>query len=219
MKLIIFTAVILLIIFSAGCISNSDPIFTIADKTTVYSADDSAINLSALNIPQGVTKYQLVTFDNPIPDRSDKIFLECTLFGKNDTVTLDRMKYALTDEDIDSYAFSTEVTRFTLTVDDMGCFRAVISAEGKTVCIGSIGKNGATLNGKPLYIVYVEEEQPKPFTFSFCEIIYYIFPSPETYIEIQNVGEDTNDSEIVYLTDEDLKRHSVFCKSLKDGKN
>ncbi|MDO5843911.1 MAG: hypothetical protein Q4Q53_02030 [Methanocorpusculum sp.] len=72
------------------------PIFTLADKTEIYAVNikqqsegDSFIQ--SLNIPYGVRSFDVVFFDEPILNRSKKISLPITFYGKEYTAELTRI--------------------------------------------------------------------------------------------------------------------------------
>ena len=165
------------------------PIFTIPEKTIVYDGkagpEGSALSTytqSSLNIPEFITEssnakkaskeigydeeiYSVLTFDNPIPVRSETLEFDISLYGEEYTVNLERMPDNL-DDGIDSYLGVIEgVTdsQVVFTVNDKNLLIGSISYPGEYLTITVIDSNIETKNGKsPMHIVYSEYDILQP---------------------------------------------------------
>ena len=188
--ILLLTAVICIQPVSADSLENANvPIFTIPEKTIMYDGKAcpekvalSTYTQSSLNIPEFIIEssnakkasneirhdeeiYSLVTFNNPIPIRSDTVEFDITLYGEEYTVNLERMPENI-DDGIDSYLGTVEGienSEVIFTVNDKNLLIGSISYPGEYLTITSLDTNVETrISQNPLHIVYSEYDILQP---------------------------------------------------------
>ena len=170
---------------AADDVTTPGSLFSIPGKTTIVSPTDSTKSgtfslqdYGPLNIPSALLAsspssreaslsspaYQLATFDDVIPVRSNTVTLPITLYGQSYTIPLTRMDFESIDDGIDSYlghvpgiADSTVI----ITVDKDNLFYGSITLPGDTIEIYPVQNyNYTQITPAPLHIIYSENSIP-----------------------------------------------------------
>lgn len=181
---------------TASSLTSTETLFSIPGKTTlVYPAENSGIapysatqDYGPLDIPSAflqpetniqtvsaaISAYQLVSFDNIIPVRSNTVSLPITLYGQSYTVPLTRMTIESIDDGIDTYQ---------RTVPGIADSLVIVTVAGDNLFYGSImlpndeieiypvqNRNYTSTTPKPLHIIYSENDLPQTTLIDFCGI-------------------------------------------------
>lgn len=160
------------------------PLFSIPGKTTVVFPNDgistmSTVDYGPLNIPAPLLQptaglqtasvlqpaYQLVSFDNVIPVRSNTVTLPITLYGQSYSIPLTRMTFESIDDGIDTYQG---------TIPGITDSLVIITVAGDNLFYGSItlpdddieiypvqNFNYTQITPEPLHIIYSENSIPE----------------------------------------------------------
>ncbi|MEA2034711.1 MAG: M12 family metallo-peptidase [Euryarchaeota archaeon] len=126
------------------------------------------IDPEKLNIPEGITRYELVTFDHAVLNKEMQSTVLIQISGKYYTIVLNRMNFESLDDCIDSYEGSIQGVEGS----------DVLLTTGKNVLVGSIIFDNETFwiapvepraraekSQSPLHIIYSSEDvrsQEKP---------------------------------------------------------
>jgi len=189
--LLLFIVAVMLIFPVSAETADSDnvPIFTIPGKTTIYDMkmitekSESSIDYDSLKIPESVIAssdakkasgeiakdseiYDVICFNNPIPDRQAEITLPITLYGKDYLLLLKRMNFENIDDGIDSYEgviSGIDDSHVVLTADMDNILCGFISYPGEYITISAIqASENSRTTGMPLHIVYSEYDMLQP---------------------------------------------------------
>ncbi|MDO5843908.1 MAG: hypothetical protein Q4Q53_02015 [Methanocorpusculum sp.] len=242
--IILFVIVVLalLIFFSVTPfiheISRGDaPIFTVQGKTTIYDLDElPADNFYAKN-NYPYRAYEIISFDNPIPERLDEIILPVTIYGKNYNLILSIEDTGYTEllEDgtwgsvkgiVDNYRGTIEGmedSKVLITVGRNNSLMGIIQYPGEYIGISSsIGiytPPNDQINGSVLSHVFSQKDQmTESLLYNIAATVCCMFvPQPTTYFTAEPVNEVEDGISPFVLTEEDFKKHPVFNDCLKDG--
>lgn len=231
LKGFIIISVFLLIIVSVHPVvaetSGNGMIFTIQDKTTHYDVqtatiidkDSLDISLTPLDIPDYVIAsanekkesgtittddeiYNLVIFNNPIPNRLDTVVLPITLYGKEYEAVLSRMPESI-DDGIDSYLGSiTGIPNSEVLLTFSGNYkvRGSISYPGEYLRIKPIQRStDAQMVTNPVHIIYSEYDIIQSSNFDFCAVD----DSPsmvDTFMDVSQTSLSSINSEFDFVT-------------------
>ena len=209
---------LLLILGTAGCIAeDSEVLFSLPGETTLYAKDDEAVSDFVQAIPRGVHSYQFLTFDT-LPPHDDIISLPIIFLGEERTAVLEKQPDSI-DDGIDSYYGYLEGDAdshiiFTLS-DDL--LLGTIDTKDVSLCISSVGS--VEVNGKTLHYVYDQKQGSVADTALVLFLLYVnaVSPSSSTDILISEVLETVDETDVLALTDEDLKEYPVLLRALKSG--
>ena len=209
---------LLLILGTAGCIAeDSEVLFSLPGETTLYAKDDKAVSDFVQAIPRGVHSYQFLTFDT-LPPHDDIISLPIIFLGEERTAILEKQRDSI-DDGIDSYYGYLEGDAdshiiFTLS-DDL--LLGTINTKDVSLCISSVGS--VEVNGKTLHYVYDQKQGSVADTALVLFLLYVnaVSPSSSTDILISEVLETVDETDVLALTDEDLKEYPVLLRALKSG--
>ncbi len=209
---------LLLILGTAGCIAeDSDVLFSLPGETTLYAKDDKAVSDFVQAIPRGVHSYQFLTFDT-LPPHDDIISLPIIFLGEERTAVLEKQPDSI-DDGIDSYYGYLEGDAdshiiFTLS-DDL--LLGTIDTKDVSLCISSVGS--VEVNGKTLHYVYDQKQGSVADTALVLFLLYVnaVSPSSSTDILISEVLETVDETDVLALTDEDLKEYPALLRALKSG--
>lgn len=176
---------IFLLIFTAGCVNENQTLgtkpqiseiaFTIPGKTTIYPHMDTSSpefleKYGPVNLAPTPRKYAIISFEDPIPNRTDTIEFTFTIYGESHTIPMEKMKFDPEDDDIDSYLGfldpSDPDTRILLTVGP------------NNLLIGSINWNNQLLEIKAIQNREFADktEQPLHITFSYRDAAQRLIP-------------------------------------------
>ncbi|MDE2444129.1 MAG: hypothetical protein O0X49_07100, partial [Methanocorpusculum sp.] len=156
-------------------------LFSIPGKTTVVFPNDGISTMSTtdygpLNIPQGLLassssdkmvslsddasepRYALVTFNDPIPIRSNVVTLPIILYETAYNVTLEKMNFDVVDDGIDSYRGTIsglDDSTVIVTVGDGNSLHVSIKLPDESISVYPIqNRQYASQTSNPLHIVY-----------------------------------------------------------------
>ena len=209
---------LLLIFGTAGCIAeDSEVLFSLPGETTLYAKDDKAVSDFVQAIPRGVHSYQFLTFDT-LPPHDDIISLPIIFLGEERTAVLEKQRDSI-DDGIDSYYGYLEGDAdshiiFTLSED---LLLGTVDTKDVSLCISSVGS--VEVNGKTLHYVYDQKQGSVADTALALFLLYVnaVSPSSSTDILISEVLETVDETDVIVLTDEDLKEYPVLLRALKSG--
>ena len=209
---------LLLILGTAGCIAeDSEVLFSLPGETTLYEKDDKAVSDFVQAIPRGVHSYQFLTFDT-LPPHDDIISLPIIFLGEERTAVLEKQPDSI-DDGIDSYYGYLEGDAdshiiFTLSED---LLLGTIDTKDVSLCISSVGS--VKVNGKTLHYVYDQKQGSVADTALVLFLLYVnaVSPSSSTDILISEVLETVDETDVLALTDEDLKEYPALLRALKSG--
>lgn len=209
---------LLLILGTAGCIAeDSEVLFSLPGETTLYAKDDKAVSDFVQAIPRGVHSYQFLTFDT-LPPHDDILILPVIFLGEERTAVLEKQPDSI-DNGIDSYYGYLEGDAdshiiFTLS-DDL--LLGTINTKDVSLCISSVGS--VEVNGKTLHYVYDQKQGSVADTALVLFLLYVnaVSPSSSTDILISEVLETVDETDVLALTDEDLKEYPALLRALKSG--
>lgn len=209
---------LLLILGTAGCIAeDSDVLFSLPGETTLYEKDDKAVSDFVQAIPRGVHSYQFLTFDT-LPPHDDILILPVIFLGEERTAVLEKQPDSI-DNGIDSYYGYLEGDAdshiiFTLSED---LLLGTINTKDVSLCISSVGS--VEVNGKTLHYVYDQKQGSVADTALVLFLLYVnaVSPSSSTDILISEVLETVDETDVLALTDEDLKEYPALLRALKSG--
>lgn len=229
--LLLFIVAVMLIFPVSAETADSDnvPIFTIPGKTTIYDMkmiterSESSIDYDSLKIPESVIAssdakkasgeiakdseiYDIVCFDNLIPNRSDNVEIPITLYGKEYIINLKRIDFGDMDDGIDSYEGIIQDindSHAVWTVDRNNIFCGFISYPGEYIIISPIQDSKySKTSGKPLHVVYSEYDMLQPTEpVAFCGTSTQTTITNQISTSVQNyLNQNTRDtSSIVYI--------------------
>ena len=209
---------LLLILGTAGCIAeDSDVLFSLPGETTLYAKDDKAVSDFVQAIPRGVHSYQFLTFDT-LPPHDDIISLPIIFLGEERTAVLEKQPDSI-DNGIDSYYGYLEGdadSHIIFTLSD-NLLLGTIDTKDVSLCISSVGS--VEVNGKTLHYVYDQKQGSVADTALVLFLLYVnaVSPSSSTDILISEVLETVDETDVIVLTDEDLKEYPVLLHALKSG--
>lgn len=209
---------LLLILGTAGCIAeDSEVLFSLPGETTLYAKDDKAVSDFVQAIPRGVHSYQFLTFDT-LPPHDDIISLPIIFLGEERTAVLEKQPDSI-DNGIDSYYGYLEGdadSHIIFTLSD-NLLLGTIDTKDVSICISSVGS--VKVNGKTLHYVYDQKQGSVADTALVLFLLYVnaVSPSPSTDILISEVLETVDETDVIVLTDEDLKEYPVLLRALKSG--
>ena len=209
---------LLLILGTAGCIAeDSEVLFSLPGETTLYAKDDEAVSDFVQAIPRGVHSYQFLTFDT-LPPHDDIISLPIIFLGEERTAVLEKQRDSI-DDGIDSYYGYLEGDAdshiiFTLSED---LLLGTVDTKDVSICISSVGS--VKVNGKTLHYVYDQKQGSVADTALVLFLLYVnaVSPSSSTDILISEVLETVDETDVLALTDEDLKEYPALLRALKSG--
>ena len=209
---------LLLILGTAGCIAeDSEVLFSLPGETTLYAKDDEAVSDFVPYIPRGVHSYQFLTFDT-LPPHDDIISLPIIFLGEERTAVLEKQPDSI-DDGIDSYYGYLEGDAdshiiFTLSED---LLLGTVDTKDVSICISSVGS--VKVNGKTLHYVYDQKQGSVADTALVLFLLYVnaVSPSSSTDILISEVLETVDETDVIVLTDEDLKEYPALLRALKSG--
>lgn len=169
--------------------ASAETLFSIPGKTTLVSLPNTADvttysttpDYGPLNIPSALLQqatvraasgtnppYQLVSFDNVIPVRSNAVSLPITLYGQSYTIPLTRMTFESIDDGIDTYQGTVPGIADSLvivTVADDNLFYGSITLPNDNIEIYPVQNyNYTQITPAPLHIIYSENSIPEPAT-------------------------------------------------------
>lgn len=169
--------------------ASAGTLFSIPGKTTFVSLPDTADvttysttqDYGPLNIPSALLQqasvqtrsetnppYQLASFDNVIPVRSNTVSLPITLYGQSYTIPLTRMTFESIDDGIDTYQGTIPGIADSLvivTVADDNLFYGSITLPNDNIEIYPVQNyNYTQITPAPLHIIYSENSIPAPAT-------------------------------------------------------
>jgi len=241
--LLLIIAVIFIFPISAETADgDSVPIFTLPGKTTIYDMkmiteeSESSINYESLKIPESVITssdskkesgeiandselYDVICFNNPIPDRQAEITLPITLYGKDYLLLLKRMNFENIDDGIDSYEgmiSGIDDSHVVLTADMDNILCGFISYPGEYITISAIqASENSRTTGMPLHIVYSEYDMLQPVEpIEFCGVKDQVQTAPLSEKIVKPAGSnskgpyDTIYVDVLVITDNAL--HSSY---------
>ena len=209
---------LLLILGTAGCIAeDSEVLFSLPGETTLYAKDDEAVSDFVPYIPRGVHSYQFLTFDT-LPPHDDIISLPIIFLGEERTAVLEKQPDSI-DNGIDSYYGYLEGdadSHIIFTLSD-NLLLGTIDTKDVSLCISSVGS--VKVNGKTLHYVYDQKQGSVADTALVLFLLYVnaVSPSSSTDILISEVLETVDETDVIVLTDEDLKEYPALLRALKSG--
>lgn len=209
---------LLLILGTAGCIAeDSDVLFSLPGETTLYEKDDKAVSDFVQAIPRGVHSYQFLTFDT-LPPHDDILILPVIFLGEERTAVLEKQPDSI-DNGIDSYYGYLEGdadSHIIFTLSD-NLLLGTIDTKDVSLCISSVGS--VEVNGKTLHYVYDQKQGSVADTALVLFLLYVnaVSPSSSTDILISEVLETVDETDVLALTDEDLKEYPALLRALKSG--
>ena len=209
---------LLLIFGTAGCIAeDSEVLFSLPGETTLYAKDDKAVSDFVQAIPRGVHSYQFLTFDT-LPPHDDILILPVIFLGEERTAVLEKQPDSI-DNGIDSYYGYLEGdadSHIIFTLSD-NLLLGTINTKDVSLCISSVGS--VEVNGKTLHYVYDQKQGSVADTALVLFLLYVnaVSPSSSTDILISEVLETVDETDVLVLTDEDLKEYPVLLRALKSG--
>ncbi len=218
--LLLIIAVIFIFPISAETADgDSVPIFTLPGKTTIYDMkmiteeSESSINYESLKIPESVIAssdakkasgeiakdseiYDVICFNNPIPNRQAEITLPITLYGKDYLLLLKRMNFENIDDGIDSYEgviSGIDDSHVVLTADMDNILCGFISYPGEYITISAIqASENSRTTGMPLHIVYSEYDMLQPDEpIEFCGVKDQIQTAPLSENIVKSAGSNS----------------------------
>ncbi|MCZ0860627.1 hypothetical protein O0S10_05195 [Methanocorpusculum sp. MG] len=164
--------------------ASAETLFSIPGKTTLVSLSDNAdvaaysttpdygpLNIPSALLPQtnvrsATPAYQLASFDNVIPVRSNTVSLPITLYGQSYTIPLTRMTFESIDDGIDTYQGTVPGIADSLvivTVADDNLFYGSITLPNDNIEIYPVQNyNYTQITPAPLHIIYSENSIPEP---------------------------------------------------------
>ena len=218
-RIFLCAVLLLLLIFgTAGCIAeDSEVLFSLPGETTLYAKDDKAVSDFVQAIPRGVHSYQFLTFDT-LPPHDDIISLPIIFLGEERTAILEKQRDSI-DDGIDSYYGYLEGdadSHIIFTLSD-NLLLGTIDTKDVSLCISSVGS--VEVNGKTLHYVYDQKQGSVADTALVLFLLYVnaVSPSSSTDILISEVLETVDETDVLALTDEDLKEYPVLLRALKSG--
>ncbi len=162
--------------------ASAETLFSIPGKTTLVSLSDNAdvaaysttpdygpLNIPSALLPQtnvrsATPAYQLASFDNVIPVRSNTVSLPITLYGQSYTIPLTRMTFESIDDGIDTYQGTVPGIADSLvivTVADDNLFYGSITLPNDNIEIYPVQNyNYTQITPAPLHIIYSENSIP-----------------------------------------------------------
>ena len=209
---------LLLIFGTAGCIAeDSEVLFSLPGETTLYAKDDKAVSDFVQAIPRGVHSYQFLTFDT-LPPHDDILILPVIFLGEERTAVLEKQPDSI-DNGIDSYYGYLEGdadSHIIFTLSD-NLLLGTIDTKDVSLCISSVGS--VEVNGKTLHYVYDQKQGSVADTALVLFLLYVnaVSPSSSTDILISEVLETVDETDVLALTDEDLKEYPALLRALKSG--